>query len=113
MSEASYVDITTGPIEERYPEHAKQHQVITQIDAIRAFVEFAQGKEIEFGKTVTTRAAVFEGTEECTAVQPVRGESLTRLIYEHFGINRAKILAEKEQMLHEIAQQGRSGQVRV
>jgi flagellar biosynthesis regulator FlbT len=106
MSEAAYVGITTGPAD-RYPEHEKQHKVIGQIDAIRAFVEFAQDKDIEFGKTVTTRAAVFEGTEECTAVQAVRGEVLTRLIYEHFGLDRAKILAEKEQMLREIAALGR------
>jgi hypothetical protein len=106
MSEAAYVDITTGPAS-RYPEHQKQREVLGQIDAIRAFVEFAQDRDIEFGKTVTTRAAVFEGTEECTAVQAVRGEELTRLIYEHFGLDRAKILAEKEQMLQEIASMGR------
>jgi hypothetical protein len=106
MSEAAYVGTTTGPAN-RYPEHEKQRKVTGQIDAIRTFVEFAQGKGIEFGETVTTRAAVFDGTEECTAVQEVRGERLTRLICEHFGIDRAKILAEKEQMLQEMAAMGR------
>lgn len=103
MSEASYVDITTGPIEERYPEHAKQHKVVAQMDAIHAFLRFAQAKGIDFGETVTTRVAVFEGTEDCTAVQPVQGERLTRLICEYFGIDRSKILAEKERMIRDMA----------
>lgn len=98
-------------LDERYPEHAKQHRIITQIDAIRDFVEFAREKGIEFGETVTTRAAVFEGTEECTAVQPVRGERLTLLICEHFEIDRSRILAEKEQMILDMAASSpRSGQ---
>lgn len=90
-------------LDERYPEHAKQHEVAALIEVIRDFTEFTQIKGIEFGETVTTRAAVFEGTEECTAVRTVRGEELTRLIYEHLGLDRAKILAEKEQMLHDMA----------
>lgn len=103
MSEASYVDITTGPVEERYPEHAKQHKVIAQIEGIRAFLAFAEEKGVDFGETVTTRVAVFEGTEDCTAVQPVRGEKLTQMICDFYGIDRAKILAEKQQMIDDMA----------
>lgn len=87
----------------RYPEHDKQRQALKEMDAIRAFVEFAQEKGVDFGRTVTTRVAVFEGTEDCTAVQPVGGEPFTKLICEHFGIDRVKILAEKEQMIADMA----------
>jgi hypothetical protein len=87
----------------RYPEHDKQRAALREMDAIRTFVEFAQEKGIHFGRTVTTRVAVFEGTEDCTAVQPVQGEPLTKLICEHFGIDLAKIHAEKDQMVADMA----------
>jgi hypothetical protein len=90
-------------LDERYPEHAKQRKVISQMDAVQSFLDAMQERGLELGETVVTRVAVFEGTEECTAVQSVRGERLTRLVNEHFGIDRSKILAEKEQMIADMA----------
>lgn len=89
----------------RYPEHDKQHQVIKEMDAIRDFVEFAQEKGYVFGRPDVDVTCSGDDMQTVDTVQPVGGESLTRLICEHFGIDRAKILAEKEQMISDMAAQ--------
>lgn len=103
MGKASYVDITTEPLDGRYPEHVKLRKASDQIGAVRHFLEAMQEEGYELGRTVVTRVAVFEGTEDCTAIESVRGERLTAMIFEHFGVDRAKLLAEKEQMLKDMA----------
>ncbi|MEU9405555.1 hypothetical protein AB0E08_07610 [Streptomyces sp. NPDC048281] len=86
-------------LDERYPEHAKQTKIKHLSQAIADFLEFADGKGVILGKEVVTRVAVFEGTEDCTAIEHIRGRRLTELLAEHFGIDLTKIGEEQHQML--------------
>lgn len=97
-------ETTTTPSldEPRYPEHAKQAKILHLSQGIFDFLQFAQTEGVDFGRTVTERAAVFEGTEDITAVRPVEGPELRALLAKHFGIDMNVIEDEKRQMLDDM-----------
>jgi hypothetical protein len=95
--------MSTGQtLDERYPEHAKQTKIHDTSDTIYRFLQWAQEKGYDFGRTVTQRVAVFEGTEDTTAVYPAGGEELRKLLAGFFGIDLALIDAEKQQMVDDM-----------
>jgi hypothetical protein len=94
---------TSTDLDERYPEHAKQELVKEPSQAIGRFLDWARSKDYEFGRTTVERVAVFEGTEDVTALRPIEGQQLKALLAQHFGIDLAEIAAEKEQMVADMA----------
>ena len=102
MSEASRVDIITEPTS-RYPEHDKLDQVKGKSQAIHGFLEWVREQGFEFGRTVIERKAVFEGTEDVTVLHPVGERQLKGLLAAHFGIDLAKLEAEKDEMVADMA----------
>ncbi|MET7363210.1 hypothetical protein ABZS76_32900 [Streptomyces sp. NPDC005562] len=93
-------ETTIAPsIDERYPEHAKLSKISAMSQTIGEFLEFAGSQGIGFGRTVTDRVAVFEGTEDVTSVRQVGGSELQSLLAEFFAIDLNVIEDEKRQML--------------
>ncbi|MFE0490263.1 hypothetical protein [Streptomyces griseoaurantiacus] len=86
----------------RYPEHDKLTKVKDKSQAVYDFLQFATKHGVDLGRTVTTRVAVFEGSEDCTAVQPVEGLQLQELLAKHFGVDLVKLDQEKERMIDEL-----------
>ncbi|PPS89421.1 hypothetical protein [Streptomyces sp. MH60] len=86
----------------RYPEHDKLTLVKDKSQAVFDFLESVGEKGIALGRTVVTRVAVFEGTEECTAVEPVEERRLQELLAGHFGVDLARLDEEKQQMLDDL-----------
>lgn len=96
-------ETTTLSLDERYPEHAKQAKIKERSQAVYDFLQWAAyEKGHQFGRVVTERVAVFEGTEDVTSLAPAEGMALKRLLAEHFGIDLEKLNAEKLEMLDDM-----------
>lgn len=95
-------ETTTPSLDERYPEHAKQRKIIDKSEAIHGFLEWARSRDLEFGRVVTDRVAVFEGTEDVTSLHPAEGMELKRLLADYFGLSLTTLDAEKEQMVDDL-----------
>lgn len=91
---------TPGASSDPYPEHSKQREFLAQANTITRFLEWASEEHgFDFGRVITTRVAVFEGTEDVTTVQVASRTEITDLLAKHFGgIDLKAIGAEKEQM---------------